>query len=261
MNFINDFDRIEQQWQPNGFVRFMESNPITRLFWQVIKCCFGYDDHYRCDDWSHSIYVISMCKNEIQPGHPLYPRYYRVVKHVLYYNPHLRGEFIMSIPPVSNPVYVRPPVNPPQAHDRRNDRVSQTANAGIQQAQRPHHRTPARSVPLPTSGVDVGRLPVETPLSQANRAYVPPPTSGVDVGRLAAQTPLSQANRAYVPPPTSGVDVGHGSQNRPVVVPAASTLPAQRHSVVPGPTTGSAVPSTRPQALSQDQQRGNQTRV
>ena len=165
MVYSVEFDRIERSWQPNSFIIFMESNPITNLFWELIKCCCcccGYEQDYRVNDWDDEIRCLQSYRTVIVPGHPEYMRYYRAVQHVLYYNPHLRADYAWMPAPISNPVYV--PVS-----------------SGIRVG-----GYGGRRVPPPTTGFQVG-------------GGVPPPTTG-----FAARLARPLAGDRYVPPPTMG---------------------------------------------------------
>lgn len=199
-----DFSHIERSWEPGSFVRFMESNPITKLFWNIVKCCFGYNDHYRCNNWDNAIYTIRFHRSSINVTHPDYGRYYSAVQRVLYYNPHLRQEFTMA-PPITNThvTYMNP------------------VPLSIQG--RPVPGPVQQGVPPPTS-THLG--PAGVPFSLRSNP-VPPPTSTHTNAALRPGVPLSQQHSA-VPPPTS-THLGDGSRR--------SGTPLSQRSVRPMTTT------------------------
>ncbi len=179
MSYPIDLVTIERSWEPNWFVKLMESNPITNLFWRVLAPLFGYDNQYRCNDWSQSVTVITHYRGQFQPTDPNYPRYYRAVQRVLSYNPHLRSQFIMTTPPrrVSPPLYPQLPLS--QQSSRQHQRVASAV------------RNAHSVVPPPTIGT--------SGLQSRVRQHVPPPTVGTQVAPAhSRQQPIPQQRRQPV---------------------------------------------------------------
>jgi hypothetical protein len=182
---------IERSWSPGPIVRFLESNPITKIFWNVIKFCIGYGDDYRCTDWDNMKISVDQHFQQIKPGHPDYARCYKAVQNFLYYNPHLRTRYPMTAPVSHNRIQRGvPPMDRPHTTSHTDKRVVVTfqQNQQVLPLSAQHQQVLPLSAQNHVPPMDSRR--VGLPLSAQN--HVPP----MDSRRVGL--PLSAQN--HVPP-------------------------------------------------------------